>query len=362
MPAPIESPTPAPVPTGTLNPRPTGFAATWLSLGDWAPDSTHLLVDDVGGGDVLDAAGVELWGFDAWETGWLGPTTIGAAGKSGPGAALETVRLYDLSGSQTGEISTVFESVVYGGGHDVFAGTYPGNGDFAQGGTFSIWNGATVSPPQAGNALAWSADGTRLAILLPPWTNEKVAMDGRLAIVDGTGKQVFALDGWYGSTLGDYKFSPDGRYLTACLTRDTNQIEQGAVVDTETAQVTVLGGACSGLAWTNDPAVYAPSTGLGEKWLRWTPADGAARIPNVSSDAVVFAAPNGNIATWSSAQPAMLDLVVNSVSEQRQLPGPLPGDYVIPYVSWRPDGQALAVVYSLSGHSDGTYALEMVYV
>ena len=336
----------------------------WLSLGDWAPDGAHLLVYDVGGGDVLDAAGQERWGFDAWQTGWLGPTTIGAAGKSGPGAALETVRLYDLSGSQTGEVSTVFESVRYGGGHDIFAGTYPGNGDFAQGGTFSIWNGTAVSRPQPGNAQAWSDDGSRLAVLLPPWTNEKVAMDGRLAIVDGTGKQVFALDGWYGSTLGDYTFSPNGRYLAGCLTRDPDNFEQVAVVDTTTGQVTVLGGACSGLAWTDEPALYAPSTGLGKKWIRWTPAEGAVPVPGVSHDSVVLAARNGNIAAWSPTEPAMLDLVVKGVFEQRQLSGPLPdnGSYITPYVSWRPDGQALAVVYSRSGKSDGDLALEMVHV
>jgi len=359
-----EFPFTSPATSATPTASPSGFAATWLYLGDWAPDSRHLLVYDAGGGDVLDATGQEQWGFDASETGWLGPVTIGAAGKSGPGAGLEKVRQYDVSGNQIGEVATPFGDVVYGGGHEVFAGTYPGNGAFAQDGTFSIWNGTTVLPVQSGHPQGWSDDGSRLAILLPPWTNQKVDMDGHLAIVDAAGKQVFALDGWYGATLGDYKFSLDNRYVTACLTRDTNEIEQGAVVDTETGQVTILGGACSGLAWTDEPALYAPSTGLGQKWIRWTPADGPARVSGTSADDVVLAAPNGNIATWSPRQPAVLELVVEGMIEQRELAGRLPdnGGYITPYVSWRPDGHALAVVYSLSGTFDGAYALQMVYV
>lgn len=320
-----------------------------------------MLVYDLGGGDVLDAAGQEQWGFDASEAGWLGPTTIGAAGKSGAGTGLEKVRLYDLSGNQTGEVATPFATVLYGGAHDVFAGTYPGNGDFVQGGIFSIWNGTTVLPVQSGNPQGWSDDGSRLAILLPPWTNEKIAMDGRVGIVDATGKQVFSLDGWYGSSLGDYKFSPDGRYLAACLTRDTNEIEQDAVVDTVTGQVTAFGGSCSGLAWTNETALYAPTSGLGGKWIRWTPAEGATRVPGASPDDVVLAASNGNLAILSPRHPAVLELVVDGVTEQRQLPGPVP-DYALAYVSWRPDGQALAVVYSRSGTTDGDDALQMVFV
>jgi hypothetical protein len=321
-------------------------------------------VYDVGGADLLDDEGHELWGFDARETGWLGPNTVAAAGKSGAGAAIETVRMYDLSGNQTGEVSTVFESAVYGGANKVFAGVYPATDDNAQGTTFSIWNGTAVSAPQGGNAQAWSEDGSQLAVLLPPFTNEKVLMDGRLAIVDETGKQVFHLDGWYGSTLGDYEFSPDARYLAACLTQDTNDIEQGAVVDTVTGDVSVLGGACGGLAWTDEPALYAPSTGLGKRWVRWTPGGATELVPGAEPQDVVVAAPNGNLAIAATSRPDVLELVVNGVSEERQLPGPLPenGGYLVPYASWRPDGKALAVVYSLSGTTDGAYALEIIHV
>jgi hypothetical protein len=362
--SPAAAPSTAPTPTASPSGSEAQFEAQWLSLGDWAPDSQHLLVYDAGGGDVLDATGQKLWGFDARETGWLGPTTIGAAGTSEPGPALETVRQYDLSGNQTAEISTVFESVVFGRTHDVLAGTYPGNADFAEGGAFSIWNGTTVSAAQPGNAQAWSEDGSHLAIVLPPWTDQKVDMDGQVAIVDATGKRVFSLGGWYGSTLGDYKFSPDGAYITACLTRDTNEIEQGAVVDTDTGLVTMLGGACTGLTWTDEPALYAPSTGLGQKWIRWTPTDGLARVAGASSDAIVLAASNGNIAIWSPRDPAVVTVVASGVTEQRQLAGSVPsnGGYLSPYMSWRPDGQALAVVYSPSGTTDGAYALQMVFV
>ena len=357
-PTPSAAQTRAVTPTPVVSPAPP-YAHQWLRLDNWSPDGAHLIVDDTSGHHVLDASGSPLWGFPAWDVGWLDSSTIAAAGTGGAGAARETVRIYDITGKQVGADPTVFESLTFAPDHHLFAGVYPATGDLAQGERFSIWDGTTVSAAQAGNPLVWSRDASRLAILLPPWSPAGPGMDGRLAIVDAAGNRTFTLDGWFGTTIGDYEFSPDRRYLAACLAKSRSEIELGTVVDTQTGHVTELGGNCA-FTWSEEAALYAPANPDAHEWLRWMPTGGGVPIDGVPADAAVIAAPNGNLAIWSESDSSALRLIVNGKAEERRLPG---GIWGYQYVLWRPDGQALAVVYARSGSVGmGDFALAILSV
>ena len=153
---------PAPPPASAALPN-TFVGQQDLAVRSWSPNGKYLLVRGRDGYEVLDASANALWGFTAWDAGWYDSDTIGAAGTGGAGAAQETVRFYDASGTQTATLPTVFESVVFAPGEREFAGIYPYHEPLSQGDTFSIWDGSALSATYEGHPVTWSPDGSGVA-------------------------------------------------------------------------------------------------------------------------------------------------------------------------------------------------------
>lgn len=325
-----------------------------LAVRSWSPNGKYLLVRGRDGYEVLDASANPLWGFTAWDAGWYDSDTIAAAGTGGAGAARETVRFYDASGTQTGTLPTVFESVVFAPGEREFAGIYPYRRALSQGDTFSIWDGNTLSATYEGHPVAWSPDGSRLAVLVAPWGPSRPGMEGHFAVLDAGARPVAKPPGWMGPTVppAPYAFSPDGRYAAACLTKDPNALESSTLVDTQTAAVTELAQRCAGTpAWSNEPALYTRDDS-GQP-VRWTSNQGPVPISGTDSTDVVVPAPNGSLAVWS-ANTSDLRLIVDGEVHDYGFPDNIIG------VAWRPDSNAVAVVYGDTTNGTGRSTLTII--
>ena len=313
-------------------------------LGPWAPDSSRVLGDDGQTVHVVDRSCCGEFTIEAQDAGWVSASSIAALVSSAPGNG--RVRLYDLEGTETSRIDGTFESVVFGPGTGVFAGIVPLTGDDPTSRTYTIWDQGTMSDQLPGEPLAWSADGSTLAVLRPTET-AKVVDVGTLSNVDKSGRQRLDVPNWLATTWAPYVFSPDGQYLAACLQpadalRAPPEIH---VIDLSSGTVSDnVGKVCLdfGTAWGPDSTLYvSDATGPPVVWTR----QGMSRLDTTFGWATP--ALNGNLALWS-------DGTDNSAVELRA--GDTMVDYQLPQlrsVTWSPDGATVAAISAPVGGSEG---------
>ena len=324
----------------------------------WAPDGHHLVVDRSDGPHVIDASGSEVLNIDASDTGWLNASTLALLGQSGPGLATGQVRFVDLTGAETGRLGGDFEYIHVSPGNDLLAAVGPPT-DTRQGDTYKVWDHGVLSDWRTGEPLAWSADGSLLAVLIPNFnvsagggsgTTLGTAVEagdpgdqGTIAIVDRTGREILHVADWVASTFEDVlAFSPDDRYLAACL-QDANDLRSEPtirVIDVQTGSVSeALPNGCDyrGTGWTDGPSLYI-SDGIKPPHV-WTPGDGIKSLGITDHD-LVTPSLDGNLAVWSDGIPkSMLELRIGGSVERYALPG-------LTEVHWSLDGAAVAAISS----------------
>jgi Tol biopolymer transport system component len=236
---------------------------------------------------------------------------------------------------------------VFGPGTGVLAGIVPLTGDDPTIRTYTIWDQGTMSDQLPGEPLAWSADGSKLAVLKPTETIKVVDL-GTLSIVDKSGRELLDVPNWVATTWAPYVFSPDGAYIAACLQpadgpRTTPEIH---VVDLNSGNVSsCVGKNCIdfGATWGQDSHLFV-SDATGRAPVVWTP-QGISRLDTTFGWATP--ALNGNLALWS-------DGTDNSSVELRA--GDSMVDYQLPQlrnVTWSPDGATVAAISAPVGGSEG---------
>ena len=249
--------TPKPSSTAEATPEPSASATRKpgprvAAFRGWAPDGQHLLVDTApnGGQSVLDLNGDEVLHVHGWDVAWVDSSTIAVVGDQ-TNLPVRTATLYDLSGAQVGQIAGEFEEFLFAPGHRVATGRSIANGNELQGGRYEIWDGAALSDWHDGIPVAWSPDASKLAIVHPNGTPYRPGVAGSLAIVDAAGRPLLAVADWVTGTTWQQLFSPDGRYLAACLWRSGSP-EEIAVVNVESGEVQKVANGCGYLMeWTS---------------------------------------------------------------------------------------------------------------
>lgn len=322
--------------------------------GGWfAPDGQHLLVVEKDGVHIVDANGqhdVNTPAYNGSEADWLDSTTIAVLVRASQTTAAGQISFYDPSGAVTGHIDGQFQSSLVSRGNDLLAAVGPPT-DNTQGDTYKVWDHGVLSDWRRGEPLAWSADGTMLAVLMPRLgglrpggsistlatvvTAGDPSDHGDLVIVDRQGDEVLKIPGLVASTFAPYVFSPDGRYLAACLSNLSGSGEAMRVIDTQTGSGTdVTQGCADGLGWSDEPRLYL-SSALGSP-IAWTSNEGVTQtlLPDETSVAV---APNGDLVNWSNSPDAAIRVISGGVTNVY----PVDGD--VESAGWSPDGQRIAV-------------------
>jgi len=308
-------------------------------LGPWAPDSSRVLADDGQTFRVVDRSCCGAINIVAQDAGWVSSSSIAAlVGSVDEGH----VRLYDLAGTETSQIDDTFESVVFGPGTGDFAGIVPLVGSDPTSLTYRIWDQGTMSDPLPGEPLAWSADGSQLVVLKPTETGKVVDL-GTLSIVDKSGHELLAIPNWVATTWAPYVFSPDGRYLAACLQpadalRTAPEIH---VIDLKSGTVSGnVGQNCIdfGTTWGPDSNLFV-SDATGRPPVVWT-RQGTSRLETTYGWATP--ALNGNLALWSDGMDnTTVELRVGDTSVKYPMPQ-------LHSVTWSPDGRTLAAISRLA--------------
>jgi WD40 repeat protein len=319
------------LPPATIQIHDVGFDA-------WSPDGQHVLVRTTTaktpqGIAVFDLGAAESAAVAYREGYWTSGTSFAGFGPSTADSVIGHVRFFGLSGTQTGEVPANFEAVRFAPGSTVFVGIIPGGSDSAIGTTYRVWNGSGLSKARQGIPLAWTADASRLAVLmsLQGGGHGGSGRDGTLAVVDANGAIQFELPGWIGDAYGVATFSPDGSYLAACLAAaDGSDPPQVRVIDVRAKSISSSAGQCGIASWsagnsllTSDgsPTLWTPTTGATDAGL------GDQTFATISSD--------GKIASWSGATVRVTD--GQSETEYRM------ADVVDGGVAWSPDGSAIVV-------------------
>jgi Tol biopolymer transport system component len=199
---------------------------------------------------------------------------------------------------------------------------------------YRVWNGDMLSPARDGEPVAWSSDGRLLAGLVPLSGSQGNLPEGTLSIVDQSGSMKVQMPEWIGDTYGQYAFSPDGRYLAACLRgNNTGELQAMRVVDIQAESVSGPVGNCGYLSWSSDDTLYSSDGTTAPRM--WTSSMGAATV-GLPANSVIFVSPSGSSAEWSDSSPE-LNIVTGSEMSTYQASGNIQG------LSWSPDGSAIAV-------------------
>jgi hypothetical protein len=265
------SATPTPGGSGSLSP----IAMTQIQ-GEpmaWSPDGRYLLVARSAGGQagqhqvqIRDAAGILTGSCAGDDAAWVDSTTIAVATRGSHGAEA-TVSLVGLNGHRKATLPGTYSEnsatmalnggMLIGSGHGQLAIADQGGGNGSEP-SFVVWNGRSLSSPKEGVPIAWSADGSRLAVLQAGGrAGANVAHDpgfagslratgpsisGSLQVLSFPGLQtIVSINGSFRVSAGspvygyglDASFSPNGRRLLISGTlvdlgtRSTRQAGQG---------------------------------------------------------------------------------------------------------------------------------------
>ena len=344
----VPTPTVA-VPTPT---RPLASGSAWpqvLLTGQvqhvaWSPGGTKVAVIEGGSGDPSEVAimgvdGSTIQTVNAWDVAWIDDSSYVTI-SGGPGeifvghvgsSAVEKMPGYvSISGSivagPAGAIALPLQEI--GSNH------------------YAVWGAAGLSDPRDGVPVAFSPDGTLLAVVHYP----RACCDGppspepskapgptTLDIVrTGTGEsvRVTADVSWgYGALVS---FSPDGRLVAFRMDpKDQESLERVGVLDVGSGKVWVLdAGTVWSLAWTDDSHLLilsqSPATG--------TPAGIPVTISYAPQDV-------DEIAVSSRGDVAMprhdaSQVLINRAGTQETIDLPGTRHFLI----WSPDGSALIAI------------------
>jgi hypothetical protein len=326
-------------------PRPTTSGA-WSYTGfaglSWSSDGSLLMASADVGIVLLDkdtgTVHAEMPG--TW-AGWIGADRIAVwtAVQGEPGHGSVAIRTTD--GTQVETIAGDFGVPIFGQGVARLA--LPNNWQSASSATFRVWDGSSLSEARAGIPLAWSPDGSLLAVLLP---SDKVSVgmgvSGRLAIErqDGTLVKEFGQP-WVNSALAGLTFSPDGVYVSACVSIE------GAPEwpDCSVSVLNVATGAVTKLAPNGGITTWLPGdrlliSGLDITAVEWdrggtTPAD-------IPPDTAASASIKGDLAFEWGDERTTVQLRVGGVDRAVNVGAKTVGQ---PYLGvWSPDGSVVAFV------------------
>ena len=177
--------------------------------------------------------------------------------------------------------------------------------------------------------------------------SEGQAPEGSLAIVDAAGSTLYAQSDLVGGTYDFYGFSPDSRYLAACVvdrgvptgSAGALQYPEIRVVDTQTMAVSAPNARCGYVRWIAANTLYTSVES--EPTQIWTPANGvqASGYP-AGTNIAPFG--DGNLATWTAGS-GTLNVTKSGTTRDYQLSGGSGGDVLIGDVEWAPDGNVLSV-------------------
>lgn len=322
LPAVSSEPSATPRSSGSISRSVDGLVA-------WAPDSLHLIasIAHTEQGDiVLTPDGVTGWAFSARMADWLDASTIAAW--TGP------VQLFSVSGEPQGEVDGQFGLPHFVSGHREFAASPPDKGQPTSDDTYRIWDDAQLSAGLPGDPVGWSSDGTRLAVVhVAAQAVRGPGTWGWLSVVDGSGTAIVTLRDEFTNTAFPVAFSPDGRFLAACLAPEIGLDCTTHVVTLSTGSVADAGGWGS-ICWSTDSTLLV-SDGV-DAPTAWTPTGGVADA-GIGPHSFVVASMSGELAIWSSDDRPTVTLRTGGSSRDIDLPGAVVSG------TWSPDGRWLAV-------------------
>ena len=219
----------------------------------WAPDGAHLMVAEGSGFtaqrsiEILNSAGRETGSISADSATWVDSRTIAFAGHGKLPGAAATISLANVSGHVIGTLAGHYSESGAGSTGAILLGS--GTGELAvatQGGwgpaasAFVIWDGGTVGDAHEGVPIAFSQDGTKLAVLHPT-DLEGGSMSGWLEIVAAPSLHTIASYAHVTVRIStnsagpgyapDAAFSPDGNWL----------LVSGSLVDLTRGKTTQVG-------------------------------------------------------------------------------------------------------------------------
>jgi hypothetical protein len=317
----------------------------------WSPKGTRIaVVTEVSGEapavSLVDPHGLVQYHFEAADFAWLDDDTyIAIDVTSGPsGVGVFTTFTGAVGGSARQTIPGSYWQIVAGPTGAVALKLNETGSDH-----YVIWGKSSVSSPRDGVPVAFSPDGSLLAVVhypraccagLPSPEPSEAPGPTTLDIVrTDTGESVRATGdvNWgYGLPV---EFSPDGKTVAYRIDRATGPEEVG-ILDIATGQVWVLPGqpdvvADSAIAWIDSShlavrSVFATHT---------APAGLKIAVSYLPTDVAAMAVSSrGDVATARNGSP---QIVIDRGGQQRTLD--LPGTFDAVGLKWSPDGSTLMV-------------------
>jgi hypothetical protein len=279
------TPAPTPARAATSIPPQTGALAGLPGLPiSWSPDGSHLLVGKGGTGQlqIRTSAGGLSATFAGDSAAWLNSTTLAVAAHSRTGIGSENVTLLDLGGAT---VATLVPGEGDPTGNDVVL-LGSGNGEVALIGprglsktqTYVLWDGHNVSAPHQGVPIAFSSDGSRLAVIHPSGSGVGTGVGhllGSLEILSVPSLQTVSTLSRLSLRIAtgnpgpgyapDASFSPDGARL----------LVSGTLVDLSRGSTIVVGEG----GWLPDGTLVTSTTGGIVRWQGTSPTPDASFAP-----------------------------------------------------------------------------------
>jgi WD40-like Beta Propeller Repeat len=387
-PATVASPTPIPV--GSPSPVPTAVAPTptepvfhetlpvvytgkRISVAGWSPDGSRFAIasDATAPGEsqatrryiLFDRSGAEIWSVQAADFAWVDANTYVVL-RSDPSLSdplqggLTAFR--GRVGSPTIDWLGTYARILPGGSGAV-AMVLPWNGTVASSPYYEVlaergWNMAKPITHE-GYPIAWSRDGTALALLHPVNVGAYNSPAGWIEVVTSSGQRVAAAPDIRTDLLlamgsASASFSPDGSRLA--FADDTNILTEGgpgiSILELASGRLTTIP-SYGEFTWaSNDELLIVPSSSSDEV-DSWSAVTGNLTPYGTGTD--VGASGNGLvvIGTQNVSQLSVVHRTDGQVKAVRTLTlgaAPMGG---IPDAAWSPDGLSVLLV---SGQSSVT--------
>jgi hypothetical protein len=331
----------------------------------WAPDGHHMLLAQVAPGlpgasriQIRDAAGRATGSASGTAAVWVDSNTIAiatsGAGQGSRFTSNSTISLVDVTGRQVAALPGQYANPDPTEGLDggLLVGSSSGqlavvgqSGAKFYGETYVTWNGNAVSVSRQGVPIAFSQDGSKLAVIHPiygPGGSLGTNLTGSLEIVSTSGSQTLASFprlhiGARSGAQPDYPdvaFSPNGSSL----------LVSGTLVDlTSGTSITVgFGG------WLPDGTLVTVSNGQAMRWQGTHPTADA----RLSGGGVVETSRQGDVVEYfADGRPPIL-LAADGTLSQISVPGVANSKALL--IS--PDGRAVA----LQGRAPGGTTVTVV--